>query len=281
MPTMRPTLQQLIAQSPSLQASLPSHVSTGGDTAAGIGTGHAALDEYLPWRGWPLGATTEIMTDAVGCGELSLLLPAIARLSHEKRPILCIGVPHKLFAPALRQAGVDVSRIAQINPTPINKQLADNLWSAEQALKTGLPGMVLLWSPPRANTAVESLRRLHMACIGRDTLLIHFRTTLCQTQPSPAWLRIGYSVTSTQVRLQALKCRGQPLARPLICLERSAVQSTLFTHLAARNQLSTAVSTGQFSKPVNPLIDAPRSVVSASPLLSSAPMSLPGASRAH
>ena len=163
---MHPILQHLIAQSPSLQATLPSHAGAEG-VAAGIGTGHATLDAYLPWRGWPTGAMTEIMTDTVGCGELSLLSPAMARLSQEKRPILCVGVPHKLFSPALRQARIDVSRISQINPTPTVKQFADNLWSTEQALKTGLPGMVVLWSPPRANTAIESLRRLHMACIGR------------------------------------------------------------------------------------------------------------------
>lgn len=257
---MHPTLQQLIAQSPSLQASLPSHVGAGGIAAAGIGTGHPSLDDYLPWRGWPTGAMTEIMTDTVGCGELSLLLPAIARLSQEKRPVLCIGVPHKLFAPALRQVGIDVNRISQINPTPTVKQLADNLWSTEQALKTGLPGMVVLWSPPRANTAMESLRRLHMACIGRDTLLIHFRTTGCMTQPSPAWLRMAYSVTDSQVRLQVLKCRGQSLAPPLICLERAAVQPMLFTHLAARLQLNTAVTTGHFVKPKNPMIDSSMTV---------------------
>ena len=262
---MRPTLQQLIAQSPSLQATLPSHVGAEG-VAAGITTGHTALDAYLPWRGWPIGAMTEIMTETVGCGELSLLSPAMARLSHEKRPILCIGVPHKLFSPALRQAGIDLSRISQINPAPTVKQFADNLWSTEQALKTGLPGMVILWSPPRSNTAIESLRRLHMACIGRDTLLIHFRTTGCMAQPSPAWLRMNFGVTGTQVRLQVLKCRGQSLAPPLICLDRAAVQPQLFTHLAARLQLNTAVTTGHFAKPKSPLID--RSVTEATQALS-------------
>jgi protein ImuA len=261
---MHPTLEQLIAQSPSLQASLPSHIGAGG-VAAGIGTGHSALDAYLPWRGWPTGAMTEIMTDTVGCGELSLLSPAMARLSHEKRPILCIGVPHKLFSPALRHAGIDVSRISQINPAPTVKQFAANLWSTEQALKTGLPGMVVLWSPPRSNAAIESLRRLHMACLGRDTMLIHFRTTGCMAQPSPAWLRMSYGVTDTQVRLQVLKCRGQSLAPPLICLDRAEVQPKLFTHLAARLQLNTAVTTGYFAKPKSPLID--RSVTEATQAL--------------
>ena len=280
---MHPILQHLIAQSPSLQASLPTHVGADSVATAGIGTGHPSLDQYLPWRGWPTGAMTEIMTDTVGCGELSLLLPAIARLSHEKRPILCIGVPQKLFSPALRQAGVDVSRISQINPAPTVKQFPDNLWSSEQALKTGLPGMVVLWSPPRANTAIESLRRLHMACLGRDTLLIHFRTTACMVQPSPAWLRLSYSVSETQVHLQVLKCRGQSLAPPLICLDRAAVQPKLFAHLAARLQLNTAVTTGHFAKPKNPLIDAATPVLTTGQTraLSSSLMSVSGIDLSH
>ena len=193
------------------------------------------------------------MTSAVGCGELSLLLPAMARLSQEKRPILCIGVPHKLFAPALLQAGVDASRVVQINPAPLLRQLTDNLWSAEQALKTGLPGMVVLWSPARANSPIETqtqtLRRLHMACLGRETMLIHFRDASCAEQASPAWLRLGYSVTPTEAQVQVQKCRGQPLARPLIHLDRAVVQPRLFEHLHALHTLSAAVNTGHINEP--------------------------------
>jgi hypothetical protein len=244
-----PALQQLIAQNSSLRASLAHHGNAvDAVIVPGVATSFAALDQYLPWHGLPTGAMTEIMTDTVGCGELSLLLPAMARLSQERRPILCIGVPHKLFAPALRQAGVDVSRISQINPSPRSQQFNDNLWSAEQALKTGLPAMVLLWSPPRSNGAIETLRRLHLACLGRETLLVHFRDISCSGQPSPAWLRLSYTVTPTQARLQVLKCRSQPLVRPLIVLERAALQARLFEHLHALNTLSLAVATGQINQ---------------------------------
>ena len=76
------------------------------------------------------------------------------------------------------------------------------------------------------------------------------------SQPSPARLRLSYGVTDTQVRLQMLKCRGQSLAPPLICLDRAAVQPKLFTHLAARLQLNTAVTNGLFAKPKSPLIQS-------------------------
>jgi protein ImuA len=177
-----------------------SHFSLSGEALPGVASSFAVLDAFLPWRGWPMGAMTEIMTDTVGCGELSLMLPAMARLTQEKRPILCIGAPHTLFAPALAQVGVDPTRVTQINPSSTLKHNKENLWSAEQALKTGLPGMVVLWSPTHGHCPPEVLRRLHLATIGRETMLIHFRGASCMSQPSPAWLRFGYAADDSHIR---------------------------------------------------------------------------------
>ena len=63
----------------------------------GLATSFAVLDAFLPWRSWPVGAVTEVMTDTRGCGELSLLLPAMALLTAQRRPVLCIGAPHELL----------------------------------------------------------------------------------------------------------------------------------------------------------------------------------------
>ena len=211
---------------------------------SGIATSFAVLDAFLPWHGWPTGAMTEIMTDTVGCGELSLLLPAMARLTQEKRSILCIGAPHALFAPALNQAGIDPSRITQINPSSSPKQSKENLWSTEQALKSGLPGMVVLWSPSNMNCAPETLRRLHLSTLGRETMLIHFRGASSMSQPSPAWLRFGFAADDTHIRLQVLKCRGRLLTRPLITLDRASVQARLYGQLRAARALDAATSFG-------------------------------------
>ncbi len=212
--------------------------------APGVATSFAVLDAFLPWRGWPVGAMTEIMTDSMGCGELSLLLPAMARLAQEKRPILCIGAPHSLFAPALNQAGIDPTRITQINPASSAKQSKENLWSAEQTLKTGLPGMVVLWSPANMSCAPETLRRLHLSTLGRETMLIHFRGKSSMSQPSPAWLRFGFAADDTHIRLQVLKCRGRLLTRPLITLDRASVQARLYGQLRAAKKLDEANSFG-------------------------------------
>ena len=197
----------------------------------GIATNFAVLDAFLPWRGWPVGAMTEIMTDTTGCGEMSLLLPAMARLTQEKRPVLMIGAPHALSAPAHAQTGINPSLVTQINPSSSSKQSKEILWSAEQALKTGLPGMVVLWTPVSQSVAPEVLRRLQLSTLGRDTMLIHFRGKSSMSQPSPAWLRFGFAADDTHIRLQVLKCRGRLLTRPLITLDRAAVHARLYAQM--------------------------------------------------
>ena len=219
--------------------------SLNGETPPSVASSFAVLDAFLPWRGWPMGAMTEIMTDTVGCGELSLLLPAMARLTQEKRPILCIGAPHTLFASALAQVGIDATRVTQINPSSTLKHNKENLWSAEQALKTGLPGMVVLWSPTHGHIPPEALRRLHLATIGSETMLIHFRGASCMSQPSPAWLRFGYAADDAHIRLQVLKCRGRLLTRPLITLDRASVQARLYGHVQATEALCRSITHGQ------------------------------------
>ncbi len=224
-----------------------SHFSLNSETPPGVASSFAVLDAFLPWRGWPVGTMTEIMTDVVGCGELSLLLPAMARLTQEKRPILCIGAPHTLFAPALAQVGIDPAYVTQINPSSTLKHNKENLWSAEQALKTGLPGMVVLWSPAYSygHCPPEVLRRLHLATIGRETMLIHFRGASSMSQPSPAWLRFGYAADDAHIRLQVLKCRGRLLTRPLITLDRASVQARLYGHFQAISALHQTITHGR------------------------------------
>ena len=211
---------------------------------SGVPSSFAVLDAFLPWRGWPVAAMTEIMTDTVGCGELSLLLPAMARLTQEKRPIVCIGAPHALFSPALAQVGIDPTYVTQINSSSTLKHNKENLWSAEQALKTGLPGIVVLWSPIHGHFPPETLRRLHLAALGSETILIHFRGASSMSQPSPAWLRFGYAADDAHIRLQVLKCRGRLLTRPLITLDRASVQARLYGHFQATNTLNNAITNG-------------------------------------
>ena len=76
-----------------------------------VPTGHAALDPLLPGGGWPRGALTELLVTHPGSGELSLLMPALARLSRQDRWIALVTPPHLPYAPALAAAGVDLARL--------------------------------------------------------------------------------------------------------------------------------------------------------------------------
>ena len=119
-----------------------------------------------------------------GCGELSLLLPAMARLTQQKRPILCIGAPRELFAPALAQTGVDPDYVTQIHSaSSSSKHFKENLWSAEQALRTGLPGMVVLWTPAHSILTPEILRRLHLASLAAQAMRLLRRRPCTDSLP--------------------------------------------------------------------------------------------------
>ncbi len=211
----------------------------------GVPTGFAVLDAWLPWGGWPTGGMTEILTDQTGIGELSLLLPAMSRLAAERRPIVLIGAPHELFAPALTQAGVDPRQVTQIHPCATARETKALLWSSEQILQSGSAALVLLWGTARAmEIAPEALRRLHLAGLGRTTTFVHYRRAACSMQPSPAWLRFGLTADDDTLRLQVFKCRGRLLARPLITLDRASVQARLSAHLRARHALREAIDAG-------------------------------------
>ena len=106
---------------PASLAALLSHpaIWRGGDCApepAALATGFAALDAVLPGRGWPGAALTEIAIAREGIGELSLMLPALARLTRERRDIVWVAPPHLPYAPALVAAGVDPARLVIVRP---------------------------------------------------------------------------------------------------------------------------------------------------------------------
>src|SRR5690606_26270509 len=76
--------------------------------ADGEPTGHAALDALLPQGGWPRRALTELLLPADGIGELSLLLPTLARCTRAGERVAVIAPPYLPYAPAWQVAGVDL-----------------------------------------------------------------------------------------------------------------------------------------------------------------------------
>ena len=77
-------------------------------------SGHAALDRLLPGGGWPIGAVTELVNDTAGCGEVSLLLPVLARLSQEDHWVTMIDPPWIPYPPALHGRGLKLEKLLLI-----------------------------------------------------------------------------------------------------------------------------------------------------------------------
>jgi cell division inhibitor SulA/protein ImuA len=176
-------------------------------------TGHDLLDRELPGGGWPAGALSEVLHDEVGIGEVKLLSEVLARSAGEARLIAWIDPPHLPYAPGLALAGVPLARCLIVQPA----SQEDALWAAEQALRSGACGAVLLW-PERRSRSVDYawLRRLQMAAEAGRSVAVLFRSTAASGLPTPAHLRVVAGSQSGALSLQIPKRRGPPLTRPVV-----------------------------------------------------------------
>ena len=158
----------------------------------GLASGYPKLDQHLPGGGWPQHALTEILLDHYGTGELQLLMPALARLSQpqveredgwEAGWIAWIAPPFEPYPPALKQWGVNLSRVLIVRP----RGGKEALWAAEQALISGNCAAVLLWSNELDDSAS---RRLQLAAEAGQCWAIAFRSLKALSQSSAAALRV-------------------------------------------------------------------------------------------
>ncbi len=173
-------------------------------------TGCAALDAALPGGGWPEAGLVEVLLGADGLGELALVLPALAALTAQCKPVLVVAPPYRVYAPAWQAAGVRLSHLHLLEASP-----KDAAWAMEQALRAGCCGSVVAW-PLKADD--HMLRRLQVAAEAGNTLGFAFRPMAARDNPSPAPLRMslrgGGDGGGPELRL--LKCRGAlPPPRPL------------------------------------------------------------------
>ena len=165
----------------------------------GESTGFAALDALLPHGGWPQGALSELLIPAEGVGELTLLMPTIARMTQAGRLVALIAPPFCPYAPAWQRAGVDL-RYLEIVDT--NAQASKGaLWAFEQCLRSAAFSAVLGWP---SNADGPALRRLQVAADTGECLGFAVRDRRHADNPSPAALRIERVENDWRIR----KCRG-------------------------------------------------------------------------
>lgn len=193
-----------------------------------VPSGFSELDELLG-GGWPQGALTEIMTSRQGIGALRLLMPALARLSQDDRWICWVAPPHIPYAPALLNAGIDLSRILLVHPGAQQ----DGLWAVEQSLRCGNCAAVLAW--PTLDDKVI-LRRLQLAAEAGDALGVLFRPRHFVQRPSAAALRIQLAPgIDGGLSVSILKRRGGWAAGPVHLKTHAALALYSRTTTAAGN----------------------------------------------
>jgi len=208
----------------------------------GVATGFAALDGELPGGGWPRGGLVELLPARQGIGEMSLVMPALARISVDELAwVVCVAPPLPPYAPAWAAAGVALSRLLVTRATG-----GDAAWACARALDAEGVGALIAWLP---GSDAATLRRLQLLAEKSRTLIFLFRPPSAAREASPAPLRIRLDAAAEAGRLvlHLFKRRGGALASPLeIDPARPlplphAVAGTPFSAAAARS-LSAALS---------------------------------------
>lgn len=175
-------------------------------------TGHAALDAQLPGGGWPTGTLSEVLHDGAGIGEVSFLCGALRRACEGERLVAWVNAPYLPYAPALAQRGIPLERCMVVRPA--NRE--DALWAAEQSLKSGACGAVLLWiAEGKCQDDYAWLRRLQMAAESGRAMAIFFRPSSAEKLSTPAHLRVALAREEGVLKVRIPKRRGPPLVKPI------------------------------------------------------------------
>jgi hypothetical protein len=164
-------------------------------------SGFPELDANLPGGGWPVGAIAELMSDAIGIGELSLLVPVLSKLARAGRYIAWIAPPYLPYAPALAQRGLPLERVLLIQ----TRNLQESLWATEQALRCPAIGAVLGWP---ASIVDKNVRRLQLAAEAGGSLGILYRPPEAARESSPAALRLRLHAAPDGLAVEIHKSRG-------------------------------------------------------------------------
>ena len=177
----------------------------------GIPTGCDALDRELPERGWPVGALTELLVSHRGVGELSLLMPALRRLSEEGKTIALLAPPLAPHACAWGACGVRLDNLIVIEAGD-----ADLLWAAEQALRSGACAMAIVWSQRDERVFdYRALRRLQLAADRGGAACLLYRPPHAAASASPAPLRLALAAGEGELAVNIFKRRGAALVVPV------------------------------------------------------------------
>ncbi len=170
-------------------------------------TGYTGLDKELPNGGWPRSSLVELLVEQHGIGEMQLLKPSLASLSKKGRVAL-VQPPYLPHSMACRSWHLNDRNLLWLRP----QSSADALWSAEQILKNGSCGAVVIW---QSNVRPESLRRLNLAAQSTDTWLWLVRPLAAAADASVSPLRIALRPATGGVSADIIKRKGPTCDLPI------------------------------------------------------------------
>ena len=223
-------------------------------------TGFASLDKELPGTGWPADGVTEFLHDRAGIGELRLLAPALARMTHEQnRWVLFVNPPYIPYPPALAQAGIDLTRVIVSQP----RAPKDYLWVLEKALASQSCSAVIAW-PSRIHE--KQIRRLQLASKDGYSWGILFRSEESSKNASPAELRLrlrplpGNSLgkDSSSIAVKILKRRGRWESEEFTIAFNDQLLRPMpdFSEMVVNQSIPTTQEKQLFGSPSKPVIPA-------------------------
>lgn len=193
---MDPALDALLKSQPALWRGRDRY-----HQADSIPTGFSTLDSALPARGWGIGGVTELLVEQQGIGEMSLMLPALRRVTHEDQWAALINPPHVPYAPALTNAGIRLDRLLIIDA----KDDVNTLWACEQVLRAGLFAAVVAWV---GRTSAQKQRRLQLAAETGKSWATVYRPASARDEHSPVATRIVLAHAGKRLSLDIIKSRG-------------------------------------------------------------------------
>ncbi len=88
------------------------------------------------------GSLTEIVVQDDNYANMPMLMPLLAQLSQDNRWLVWVSPPSSLPKQLLVEAGIDLSKVIQLNPDDKHSTLT----LAKQALETGTSHAVISWS---------------------------------------------------------------------------------------------------------------------------------------
>src|SRR5262245_26468545 len=141
-----------------------------------VSTGCPGLDRVLPFEGVRRGSLTEWLSERAGSGAESLALLLTREACRDRGVVVFLDRERQVYPPAVVAAGIDAERLIVVHP----ETEADELWAADQALRSRAAGAVWLW---RERLRQHDFRRLRLAaeCGGAIGVLLRPARVLGQT----------------------------------------------------------------------------------------------------